>query len=272
MAGFGMIDLGKRRVLGVDISVVDYAGATARIIEAARAKRPLTVSALAVHGLMTGALDPVQRYRLNRFDMLTPDGQPVRWALRLLYGEALADRVYGPNLTLRVCEQAALEGLPIYLYGSRPEVLAALSANLSARYPGLKIAGAEPSRFRKLTAEEDGALDRRVRDCGARIVMVGLGCPRQEVFAFEHAAALSMPLLAVGAAFDFHAGLIRQAPGWMQAAGLEWLFRLMHEPQRLWRRYLLLNPLYCVLIALQLAGLRGWQKAESVPGLPVRYG
>jgi N-acetylglucosaminyldiphosphoundecaprenol N-acetyl-beta-D-mannosaminyltransferase len=267
-----MIDRGKRRILGVDISVIDYVGVVEKITAAAKVRHPLTVSAIAVHGLMTGALDPVQRYRLNRFDILTPDGQPVRWALRLLHGEALADRVYGPRLTLETCARAAELGLSIYLYGSRQEVLDALCTRLSAKYPKLRIAGAEPSRFRPLTAAEETELDRRVRDSGADIMLVGLGCPRQEVFAFEHAIGVSMPLLAVGAAFDFHAGLLPQAPPWMQASGLEWLFRLLQEPRRLWRRYLLLNPLYCLLIALQLAGLTSWQKAERVPATPVRYG
>lgn len=266
------IDRGKRNVLGVGVSVIDYEGAVERIIDAARDRRPLSVSALAVHGVMTGALDPSHKYRLNRIDVVAPDGQPVRWALRLLHGEKLPDRVNGPTLTHEVCEAAAASGLPIYLYGSTGEVVEQLAARLSGQYPELVIAGHEPSRFRQLDAAENEQLDARVRDSGARVLFVGLGCPRQEVFAYEHAAALGIPVLAVGAAFDFSAGR-KRAPHWMQEAGLEWVYRLAQEPRRLWRRYLLLNPLYCLLIVAQMAGMmRGRFDEEVRPDRPLRYG
>ena len=251
-----MINRGKKHVLGVGISVVDYAGAVEQIVGAALAKKPCAVSALAVHGVMTGAMDPEHKYRLNHFDLMTPDGQPVRWALRLLYGEKLPDRVYGPTLTLRVCQRAAELGLSVYLYGSRRVVLDAWIANLRTTLPALRIAGAEPSRFRRLTEQESHEVDERITASGADIVMVGLGCPRQEVFVHEHVDAISRPMLAVGAAFDFHAGLLKQAPKWMQDSGLEWLFRLAVEPKRLWRRYVILNPMYLTLLALQLLGFK----------------
>jgi N-acetylglucosaminyldiphosphoundecaprenol N-acetyl-beta-D-mannosaminyltransferase len=265
------IDRGKQSVLGIGINVIDYAGALERIMEAARQKRSLSVSALAVHGVMTGALDAAHRFRLNRLDIVTPDGQPVRWALALLYGEKLPDRVYGPRLTELTCERAAELGLSVYLFGSRRDVLEAWVARLRTSLPQLGIAGYEPSRFRRLTPEEDAELDARIRASGADLVLVGLGCPRQEIFAYEHAGALSRPILAVGAAFDFEAGL-RQAPPWMQRAGLEWLFRLWHEPRRLWRRYLLLNPLYCVMIAAQGLGLLRQQLLREQLPTPQRYG
>lgn len=246
----------KLSVLGVQMDAVDYGCAVDRIMSAARARTSLTVSALAVHGVMTGVLDPVQRYRLNHLDMVVPDGQPVRWAMNLLHEARLPDRVYGPNLMLRVCERAALEDLPIYLYGSRREVLERMQANLCARFPRLAIAGAEPSHFRRLTPVERGEVVGRILASGAAITFVGLGCPRQEVWAYEHRHVLSMPLLAVGAAFDFHAGTLPQAPEVLQAHGLEWLFRLLHEPRRLWRRYLYLNPLYLTLVAAQGLHLR----------------
>jgi N-acetylglucosaminyldiphosphoundecaprenol N-acetyl-beta-D-mannosaminyltransferase len=246
-----MIDRGKRDVLGVGIDVVDYEGAVERILAAARSRSPCAVSALAVHGVMTGVLDPEHKYRLNRLDLVTPDGQPVRWALRLLYGEALPDRVYGPTLTLRLCERAADAGLSVYLFGSRMEVLERLAANLRGRFPMLRIAGMQPSQFRRGTQADSAGLDARISASGADIVLVGLGCPRQEVFAYEHAPRLSRPVIAVGAAFDFHAGLLAQAPRWMQDRGLEWLYRLRMEPRRLWRRYLYLNPLYSLLLAAQ---------------------
>ncbi|MBN9317457.1 MAG: WecB/TagA/CpsF family glycosyltransferase [Devosia sp.] len=266
------VDLGKRSVLGVEVNVIDYEAAVARILEAASSGGALSVSALAVHGVMTGALDITHKYRLNRLDIVAPDGQPVRWALRLLHGERLLDRVYGPALTRRVCAAAARRGLPIYLFGSKLEVLEAWKSKLAIELPDLVVAGYEPSRFRQMSDQEASDLDARVVASGARIVFVGLGCPRQEVFAYEHAKALSMPVIAVGAAFNFEAGT-KEAPDWMQRAGLEWLFRLALEPRRLWRRYLLLNPLYCLLISAQKLGLlKAWFEREQAPSRPLRFG
>jgi len=268
-----MIHRGKSNILGVHVDAVDYEGATARIIAAAQQRQPLTVSALAVHAVVTGALDPFHRFRLNHLDLAVPDGQPVRWVLNWLYGAALPDRVYGPLLMLRVCERAADQGLPIYLYGSRRSTLEKLRGNLQERFPSVKIAGTRPSRFRRITPAEDRSVVNHIRDSGARIVFVGLGCPRQEVWLYEHRDALPMPLVAVGAAFDFHAGTVPQAPAWMQRAGLEWLFRLMREPRRLWKRYLTLNPLYLLLVLLQCTRLYGFNRfAGSPPGARMRYG
>jgi N-acetylglucosaminyldiphosphoundecaprenol N-acetyl-beta-D-mannosaminyltransferase len=263
---------GKKNVLGIMIDALDYEAAVDRILRAARDRRGFTVSALAVHGLMTGALDPEQKFRLNHFDLLTPDGQPVRWVLNWLYGTGLRDRVYGPNLTLRVCARAAEEGVKVYFYGSTPEVLAKLTESLSRRFPRLAIAGTQPSKFRRLTHAERDELSERVRESGASILFVGLGCPRQEVFAFECRDSLQMPILAVGAAFPFIAGLLRQAPSWVQRTGLEWLFRLLSEPKRLWRRYVFLNPAYLVLIALQAMGIRRFSTQGQPPAEEILYG
>ncbi len=251
-----MTDNGKRNVLGVRVDAVDYEAAVGRVVAAARDRRPMAASALAVHGVMTGVLDPEHRYRLNRFDLLVPDGQPVRWALNLLHRTELADRVYGPTLMLKVCERAAAEGLPVFLYGSTADVLAALQENLRRRFPKLVVAGAMPSRFRRLTPAERDEVAAAIRGSGAAITFVALGCPRQEVFAYEMREAVGMPLLAVGAAFPFHAGTLAQAPRFYQDRGLEWLYRLVREPRRLWRRYLFLNPLYLALLACQKARLR----------------
>ena len=267
-----MIDEGKRNVVGVMVDVVDYDGAVNRIVDAARRGHPLAVSALAVHGVMTGVLDESHRYRLNHLDLVCPDGQPVRWALNWLHRAGLPDRVYGPNLTLRVCDQAARESLPIYLYGSRPEVLERLGRNLENRFPGLHIAGSQPSRFRALSAEEKTEVVRQIADSGARIVFVGLGCPRQEVWVYEHRDLLPMPLIAVGAAFDFHAGRVAQAPERLQRAGLEWLFRLLQDPWRLWRRYLLLSPHYLMLLLLQVTRIRRFDPVASPPTSELRHG
>ncbi len=251
-----MIDRGKRNVLGIDISVVDYESAVATIMRAAEERRAFPVSALAVHGVMTGATDAEHRYRLNRFGLIVPDGQPVRWALNVLHGAGLRERVYGPELTLRVCAAAERHQFPIFLYGGTEEILADLRRNLILRFPGIQIAGAKCSRFRQISPEEQAAICDEINASGARLVLVGLGCPRQEVWAYEQSEYLKMPLLAVGAAFPFIAGRLAQAPSWMQRAGLEWFFRLWIEPTRLWRRYLLLNPAYVVLVTLQALGLR----------------
>ncbi len=249
-----MRDEGRHDLLGVSIDCVDYDVAVERIVDAAREGRHLGVSALAVHGVMTGHDDVQQRRRLRSLELVVPDGQPVRWALNALHGVGLRDRVYGPELTQRVCAAAASADLPVYLYGSTDVVLRALAANLEAAHPGLRIAGMRPSLFRPATAEEQQAIAAEIAASGARICLVGLGCPRQEVFVHEHRELLSMPMLAVGAAFDFHAGLLAQAPRWMQDRGLEWLFRLRREPRRLWRRYLVLNPRFVAAVLRQRLG------------------
>lgn len=263
---------GKRNILGILISAVDYEGAEESVIRAACERRSLSVSALAVHGLMTGVFNLEQQFRLNQLDLLVPDGQPVRWALNWLHHVALKQRVYGPQLTLRICQRAAMEGLPVYFYGSTSKVLRLLEANLTARFPGLIIAGAEHSKFRRLTATEKAELAERIRASGAAITFVGLGCPRQEAFVYEFGETLDMPLLAVGAAFPFIAGVIPQAPLWMQNAGLEWLFRLWSEPKRLWQRYLFLNPTYLFFVALQRLGLSKFPTDGRPPEHELLYG
>jgi exopolysaccharide biosynthesis WecB/TagA/CpsF family protein len=238
----------------VQVDVVDYAAAVERIIDAAVDGRPYSVSALAVHGVMEGVDDPELMSRLNAFDLITPDGQPVRWAMNWLYDAELADRVYGPQLTLEVCRAAASASLPVYFYGSTQYTLDHLAERLPTLVPGIEIAGMQPSRFGPSTEDELDEVAAQIRATGAKICMVGLGCPRQEVFAYENASRLSMPLMAVGAAFDFHAGLATEPPAWVQRAGLQWAQRLVADPIRLWRRYLILNPRYVAGIVRQRAG------------------
>jgi N-acetylglucosaminyldiphosphoundecaprenol N-acetyl-beta-D-mannosaminyltransferase len=262
---------GKQSILGVLIDIVDYKTATDQILCAAHQRTPFAVSALAVHGTMTAVLDPEQRYRLNSYELLVPDGQPIRWALNWLHGAGLKDRVYGPKLTLEVLSRAAEEQVPIYLYGSTSEVLEKFCQAISQRFPDLRIAGAEPSRFRRLTSSERESLIDRVRSSGAGILLAGLGCPRQEVFAYEMRHAVEMPVLAIGAAFPFIAGTLAQAPRWIQAAGLEWLFRLLHEPRRLWKRYVYLNPAYVLLVMLQRLRI-GFDREGSCPKEEVLVG
>ena len=239
-------------VLGVDVSRVDYERAVAVIIQAARERRSFGVGALAVHAVMEAYRSRELSEMLQRMDLLTPDGQPVRWAMNLLGAREVKDRVYGPTLMLKVCERAAAEGLPIFLYGSTQTVLSHLSQKLQQKFPGLMIAGMSSGRFRDSSRAEDEEDTRLITESGARIVMVGLGCPRQEKWVASHLGRIHAPMLAVGAAFDFNAGLKAQAPRILQDHGLEWLYRLAHEPRRLWRRYLILNPLFVLSFSQQL--------------------
>ena len=261
--GAGPVDHGKRNVLGVLVDALDYDAAIERVMDAARRQRPLSLSALAVHGVMTGVRDPLHNARLSAIDIVTPDGQPVRWALNILHGTGLRDWVSGPELVLRVLGRMADERLPVYLYGATRPTLDALSATLRRTFPELRIAGAEPSRFRTARPGEPEALADRIAGSGARLVLAGLGCPRQEVFVYGMRQLVSLPVLAVGAAFDYHAGRLRPAPLWSQRHGLAWLWRLAREPRRLWRRYLVLNSLYLGFLAAQRLGL--WRPRPPVP-------
>jgi exopolysaccharide biosynthesis WecB/TagA/CpsF family protein len=267
-----MIDRGRAPVLGVPIDACDLEAAATRVVDAAREGRPLGVACLAVHGVMTAVGDAAYRARLADLELTVPDGQPVRWALNRLHRKGLAERVYGPDLMLEVCRRAEGEGLAIYLFGSTEAVLAGLTVALAGRHPKLAIAGSHASRFRNLSEAERLEDLRRIRASGARIVFAGLGCPRQEIWVYENRRELAMPCLAVGAAFDFLAGNLAQAPAWMQRRGLEWLFRLSREPRRLWRRYLLLNPAFVALLGLELLGLRrpqaplGGEPPRVMPG------
>lgn len=231
----------KVDLFGVGITVTTYDDATDRIMTAARRHESFAVSALAVHGLMEAVDDVEFRELVNGIDLVTPDGQPVRWAMNALHGTGLDDRVYGPDLTWRVIEAAANEGVGIYLYGSTPETCEAFSAEITRRFPSAVIADVQPDRFRDATAEEDEADVTRINESGAGVVLVGRGCPRQERWVAEHQGRVEAAMLAVGAAFDYGAGVLSRPPAWIQRFGLQWLYRLVQEPRRLWRRYLITN-------------------------------
>jgi exopolysaccharide biosynthesis WecB/TagA/CpsF family protein len=250
-------------VFGVRVSESDRSDWIVHcIVEAGRARRPLMVSALSVHALMLAATRPEMGRAIARAGIVTTDGQPVRWAMNALHGSGLRRRVCGPDLMLAVCAEAARAALPIYLYGSKPGVLAALERSLGERCPGLQIAGVDASRIRPriypppTDEPEDRADVERIRTSGARILLVGLGCPLQELWAAAHADALSMPVLCVGAAFDFHAGLLERAPQAMQDLGLEWVFRLWRDPRRLFARYARYNTLFLVRLFRELVAAR----------------
>jgi N-acetylglucosaminyldiphosphoundecaprenol N-acetyl-beta-D-mannosaminyltransferase len=241
----------KYDILGVRVSATTYDEAVKALLNAAHQRLPAVASCHAVHAVVVASGNPALRQAVNTFQIITADGQPVRWALNLLHKTSLRDRVYGPEFMLRICQRAAEEDLPIYLYGSTAEVIDTLRANLLARYPQLRLAGAEAPPFRRLSSEEEEELVTRINRSGARIVFVGLGCPKQDIFAYEHRQRIQAVQVCVGAAFDFHAGLKRMAPQWMQRYGLEWFFRVCQEPRRLWQRYLLGNSIFIAKLTAQ---------------------
>lgn len=246
----------KQSLFGVGVNPTTYAEATAAILAAARARQSYGVTALATHGLMEAVNDPTFGAVVDNLDVVTPDGQPVRWALNALHGARLADRVYGPDLTAQVCAAAADEGIGVYLFGSTPETCAAFAKELRQRWPDLRIAGIQPDRFREATPEEDADDVARMTASGAGIVLVGRGCPRQEQWVAAHCGRVPAAMLAVGAAFDYHAGTLRRPPAWMQRVGLEWLWRLALEPRRLFRRYAVTNTQFIVRF------VRAWANHE----------
>lgn len=244
---------GKVPLFGIGVNPTTYAEATRSIADAASRHESIAVTALATHGLMTAARDKAFAGVVNGIDIVTPDGQPVRWALNKLHGATLVDRVYGPQLTLELCVEAERRGLSIYLFGSTDETGRRMEEALRQRFPALVIAGRQPDRFREPTPEEDEADVARINASGAHIVFVGRGCPRQERWVAAHRGRVHAALVAVGAAFDYIAGTLAPPPGWMQARGLEWLYRLVRDPRRLWRRYLVYNSLFMAYFARDLA-------------------
>jgi N-acetylglucosaminyldiphosphoundecaprenol N-acetyl-beta-D-mannosaminyltransferase len=237
------------------VDPTSYEEATEKVLAWAAAEESRYVCVANVHMVMEAHDDPSFRALVNAADLVTPDGMPLVWMLRKL-GYPHQERVCGPELTSRVCAEAARRGAPVGFYGGHPEALKALVRNLSARFPGLRVVYAYSPPFRPLTPEEDERVTEEINASGARILFVGLGCPKQEWWMAEHKGRVRAVMLGVGAAFDFHAGRVRQAPVWMQRAGLEWLFRLVQEPRRLWRRYLKHNPRFLLLAFLQLTGMR----------------
>jgi N-acetylglucosaminyldiphosphoundecaprenol N-acetyl-beta-D-mannosaminyltransferase len=231
---------------------------TVRTIEAWVSRRDAQyVCVTNVHGLMECQDDGAMRDIHRRAGLVVPDGMPLVWFARLR-GRRGVERVYGPDLMLAVCAASVSKGYRHFLYGGASRrVLDLLTDNLRCRFPGIRIAGAYSPPFRALTAEEDRTLVAQINAARADIVWVGVGCPKNERWMASHVGRVEAPvLLGVGAAFDFIAGVKRQAPAWMRRAGLEWLFRLLAEPGRLWKRYVRNNPRFAVLAAMQLAGLR----------------
>jgi N-acetylglucosaminyldiphosphoundecaprenol N-acetyl-beta-D-mannosaminyltransferase len=240
-----------RHIVGMRVDATTYDDATARIIAGAKAAKSAYVCASNVHMTMETYDSPKFADVVNSADLVTPDGMPLVWGLRGL-GVKNAVRVCGPALTLTVCEAAAQMNVPIALYGGTSASLVAFTDFLKNKFPSIDIACQISPPFRPVTREEDEAYTKQIVDSGARILFVGIGCPRQEIWMSEHRGRIPAVMLGVGAAFDFHSGRIKQAPAWMQKVGLEWLFRLLMEPRRLWKRYFKHNPRFVAFFLVQL--------------------
>jgi N-acetylglucosaminyldiphosphoundecaprenol N-acetyl-beta-D-mannosaminyltransferase len=241
-------------ILGVPLALTDYGAMIELMDELVIAGQRSYVCVANVHSVMASKEDPELEAALLGSSVNVPDGQPLVWAINLL-GHSLADRVYGPELMWRSCAHAAETGQRLYLYGGRNQgALVQLALNLRKSHAGLKIVGGYSPPHRPLSDDETTAVIDEINASKADVVWVGIGVPKQEKWMARMRPRLEAPLmLGVGAAFDFHAGLVPQAPNWMQKAGMEWTFRLVQEPRRLWKRYLRYNPRFVACFAAQLS-------------------
>jgi N-acetylglucosaminyldiphosphoundecaprenol N-acetyl-beta-D-mannosaminyltransferase len=253
------MEIEKVNVLGVGISVLDQDRAREFLFQAVREGRRGYVTITNVHSVSEAQRDPELKRIFNHALLATPDGMPIVWMGRL-QGRPEIRRVYGPDLVLNICDHARPFGLSHFFFGGKPGVAEELAANLQKRFPGMKIAGTFSPPFRALNETEQTKLRDIVRQTRPDFFWVGIGMPKQEYFVAAYMSILpeAKILIGVGAAFDFFSGRVRQSPRWMMKIGLEWLFRLAQEPKRLWRRYLINNPLFIVRATAQLLGLRNY--------------
>lgn len=234
----------RSKILGVNLTLTDYAGLLEAVLSAIDRQEHIRLNFCNVHVTMMARKNPALTAALNHPQALTlPDGMPLVWALRS-WGEDVKDRVYGPDF-FELCLAETQHPVKHFFYGSTEETLEKLRKNITTRLPGIQIAGMYSPPFRQLTPEEEAEIIKTINDSNADIIWVGLGAPRQELWADRVAGRLNAPVVAaIGAAFDFHAGTVAQAPDWLQNHGLEWLYRLAKEPRRLWFRYCYYNPLF----------------------------
>ena len=243
------VEIPRVDVLGVRISAVNPGMALDEIERWIAAGERHYVCVTGVHGVMESQGDSELREIHNHSGLTTPDGMPMVWAGRRA-GAHWMGRVYGPELMLLLCERAAARGWTSYFYGGKDGIPERLAERLTARFPGLRVVGTESPPFRPLTAEEDDAVVARINAAAPDLLWIGLSTPKQERWMAAHAGRINAPVtLGVGAAFDIHAGVLRQAPPWIRRNGLEWLYRLYREPRRLARRYLSNNPRFVLAIA-----------------------
>jgi N-acetylglucosaminyldiphosphoundecaprenol N-acetyl-beta-D-mannosaminyltransferase len=237
------------------VDVTSYNGATAIIRDWAKQAQSKYVCVATVNNVMESWDSRPFRDAMNGADLVTPDGMPLVWGLKFL-GHPEASRVYGPDLTPIVLQMAADNAIPVGFFGATPQTLERLTAILLQRFPGLQIPYVWSPPFRPLTPAEDAEAVAAINNSGARILFIGLNTPKQDYWMAEHRDRVHAVMLGVGAAFDFLAGTKVQAPRWMMAIGMEWFFRLVTEPRRLWKRYLKHNPRFVALFACQLLGMR----------------
>lgn len=245
-------------ILGVEISAVNMSQTLECFEEWIGQREPNYVCVTPAHGVMDCLEDGDLREIFNHSGLTTPDGMAIVWLLRWR-GARHVERIYGPDLMLKVCERGLKSGWRHYFYGGKPGVPEALEKHLKERYPELQVAGHHSPPFHPLSPEEDGVMVEGIQATRPDIVWVGISTPKQERWMSEHVGRLGVPaLVGVGAAFDFLSGEKRQAPRWIQRSGLEWLFRLINEPRRLWRRYIR-YPKFAVLAIFQFMGLKKYE-------------
>jgi N-acetylglucosaminyldiphosphoundecaprenol N-acetyl-beta-D-mannosaminyltransferase len=254
--------IAREPILGMKVDATSYLHAAATVCDWADRRESRYVCIATVNNVMEAYDSPAFQTVMNQADLVTPDGMPLVWGLRLL-GQGDATRVYGPDLTPILLESAAAAQIPVGFYGGSPEVLGKLIEVVRRRFGGVQIAYSYSPPFRPLSAEEDRGVVEEINRSGARILFVGLNTPKQDYWMAAHKGRVQAVMVGVGAAFDFLAGTKSQAPRWMMRHGLEWLFRLATEPRRLWKRYLKHNPRFVVLFALQLLGLKPRQRAGT---------
>jgi N-acetylglucosaminyldiphosphoundecaprenol N-acetyl-beta-D-mannosaminyltransferase len=254
----------EREVLGIPIAMTDYAQAMDVMDGMVERRERGYVCAVAVHAVMVSQHDDEMRRAVTGSTLTVPDGMPLVWAANLL-GESLHNRVYGPELMDRYCARCAERGHRVWLYGGRDQgSLMQLALNLRRRHPGIEIVGGYSPPFRPLTGEEEDVIVEQINEAAADVVWVGVGVPKQEKWMAQMRDRLDAPVLCgVGAAFDFHAGRISQAPPWMQERGLEWIYRIAQEPRRLLPRYLSYNPAFLAAFGRQLVRERLAARARS---------
>ncbi|HEY8770076.1 MAG TPA: WecB/TagA/CpsF family glycosyltransferase [Thermoleophilaceae bacterium] len=252
----------RRELLGIPVAVTDYDEVMSVMDRLVETREKGYFCAAPVHAVMVAQDEPETLAALRGATLVVPDGMPLVWAVNML-GEQLENRVYGPELMLRYSDRCAERGHRVWLYGGRDQgSLAQLALSLRRRHPGIQIVGGYSPPFRPLTREEEDSLIAQVNEAKPDVLWVGIGVPKQEKWMARMRSALDVPVMCgVGAAFDFHAGRISQAPTWMQEHGMEWLYRIAQEPRRLLPRYLWFNPRFVISVARQLLAQRAWRGA-----------
>ena len=241
----------RQSVLKAPIDVIGWKEAEDKIASWAEARHRRYICICNVHSVVTADQDMKFARVIHEADLATPDGMPIAWMIRAL-GSPRQERINGPDLLWRLCRLFSRNGTSVYFYGGSKFTQMNLRARLINAFPELQIAGMVSPPFRHLTRAEDDADVKAMNDSGAGVVFVSLGCPKQEYWMAAHRSRINAVLIGVGAAFDYHAGTLRRAPIWMQQIGLEWLYRLAKEPQRLWQRYLFTNSLFVLGATRQL--------------------